>query len=173
VDSAMITNITRTVGIDLRSLIECTTDAGADINFSSGADASPDFINSSTDGLGFTLSFDATGGSPDVERACAPIPVPADYASSGIVVVRATKGAETGANSEVINCAGSINGAALGTAGTVTTSGTTSARYQCVPTLSGLAAGDSLSLTLWITSGGTADDQVNFASVAFEYAAIQ
>jgi hypothetical protein len=89
--------------------LECTTDAGALINFSSGADAFPDYINSATDGLGFTLDFDATGGSPDTTSVCAQITVPADYASGGAVMVRATKSAETGANSEVINCKGSAS----------------------------------------------------------------
>lgn len=168
-----IADISRAVPLPLRSFIECTTDAGADINFTSGADAFPDFINSATDGLGFTLSFDATGGSVDTTRVCASITVPQDYVSGGAVVVRATKGAETGTNSELITCAGSINGAALGATGTITATGTASAAYTCTPTLTSLAAGNSVALTLYITSGGTPDDQVDIASAEFRYAASQ
>jgi hypothetical protein len=168
-----IADITRTVNLPLRSWIECTTDAGADINYSSGADAFPDFINSATDGLGFTLDFDATGGSVDTASVCNQLQVPSDYASGGAIIVRATKGAETGANSEVINCKGSINGAALGTGGTITTTGTTSAVYVCTPTLTNLAAQNSLGIDLYITSGGTADDTVSMQSIAFEYTAVE
>ena len=171
--AAYITNITRSVSIPLRSWLECTTDAGGVITPTDGTDAHPNLANSATNGLGFSLSFDATGGSVDTDYVCSQIPVPRDYASSGYLVFRATKGAETGANSEVLNCQGSINGAALGAAGTVTTSGTASAAYVCGPTLTALAAGDSLGLTFNITSGGTADDAVNVYSVAFEYLAIE
>lgn len=170
-----VADISRTVTIPLTSFVECTTDAGADINYTSGVDASPDFINSATNGLGFTLTFDATGGSPDTEYVCGNLMVPQDFSATAtpVFVIRATKGAETGANSEVINCAGSINGAALGTAGTVTTSGTASAAYTCAPTLTSLAAGNALSFEFHITSGGTADDAVNFQSVEFRYSATQ
>lgn len=169
ITASMIANITRTVNLPLRSWIECTTDAGADINFTDGADAFPDFINSSTNGLGFSLTFDAS--TADTAFVCNQLNVPQDYISGGAITVEATKGAETGANSEVINCAGSINGAALGTAGTVTTSGTAAARYVCTPTLTGLAAGNSLGIEIHITSGGTADDAVNVLAIAFEYTA--
>jgi hypothetical protein len=58
-------------------------------------------------------------------------------------------------------------------AGTVTTSGTASAVYACTPTLTSLAAGNSLGLTLNITSGGTPDDTVSMQSIAFEYTATE
>lgn len=173
IGAAEVADVTRSVTLPLHSFIECSTDAGTAIGFDTTADALPDFANSSTDGLGFTLTFDATGGSPDTTRVCASITVPPDYVSGGAIVARATKGAETGANTEVLNCAGSINGAALGTAGTVTVSGTASAAYTCTPTLTSLAAGNSVAITLYITSGGTADDAVNLASVEFQYTATQ
>lgn len=168
--AAAITDITRTVSIPLASFIECTTDAGGSLlDFSSGADSHPDFINSATNGLGFVLAFDATGGSVDTDDVCSNLMVPADYASNGTFVVRATKGAETGANSELLTCAGSIDGAALLASGTITTTGTASAIYVCPATLTALAANDSLSFFLGITSGGTADDTVNLAAVSFAY----
>lgn len=168
-----IANISRAVPLPLKAFIECTTDGGADINYSSGADAFPDYVNSATNGLGFTLSFDDTGSSEDTAVICIQLTVPQDYVSGGSVVTRATKDAETGANSELITCAGSINGAALGTAGTIATSGTASAAYTCTPTLSGLAAGDSLALAVYITSGGTMDDVVNITSGEWRYTGSQ
>lgn len=173
ITAASVANITRTVSISLMDFIECTTDAGAAINFTDGADAFPDFINSSTNGLGFSLTFDATGGSVDTAFVCVQVLVPFNYVSGGAVKIEATKGAETGANTEVLNCAGSINSAALGTAGTVTLTGTAAASYSCTPTLTALAAGNSLGLELHITSGGTADDSVIVWAVGFEYTASQ
>ena len=169
--SIQVLTITREVPLPLHAWIECTTDAGANFDFSSGADAFPDLINSATDGLGFTLDFDATGGSPDTARICTSLKVPVNYSSGGALVARVLKSGETGANTEVINCAGSIDGAALLTAGTVTVTGATSQSVTCTPTLTSLAAGDSLSLTAYITSGGTVDDTVKIASLAFSYAA--
>lgn len=168
-----IANISRTVSIPLLSFAECTTNAGALLSFTDGTDAHPHLANSSTDGLGYTLSFDATGGSVDTDYVCTQIPVPQDYVDGGVVVVRATKGAETGANSELITCQISVNGAALTAAGTIATSGTASAAYSCPPTLTDVAAGAALGITLRITSGGTADDAVNFQAVEFRYTATE
>lgn len=173
IDATEIANVTRAVNIPLRSFIECTTDAGADINFSSGADAFPDFINSSTDGLGLTITWDDTGGSVDTAYICDQLTVPPDYVSGGALVLRASKDAHTAGNTEVINCAGSINGAALGTAGTTTVTTSTLTTYTCTPTLTGLAAGNSLSFTAYITSSGTVDDAVSMNSVEFTYTATQ
>lgn len=167
-------DISRTVHLPLGAFYECTTNAGAALAFTDGTDAHPFRSNSSTDGLGEVIAFDATSGSPDTDYICTDLIVPQDYAGTGAAfVVRATKGAETGANTELINCAGSINGAALGTAGTVTTSGTASSAYTCAATLTALAAGDALGVTFRITSGGTADDAVNFQAVEFRYTATE
>lgn len=168
-----IANISRTVSIPLLSFAECTTNAGALLSFTDGTDAHPHLANSSTDGLGYTLSFDATGGSVDTDYVCTQLPVPQDYVDGGVIVIRATKGAETGANSELITCQISVNGAALTTAGTIATSGTASAAYSCPPTLTGVTAGVALGITLRITSGGTADDAVNFQAAEFRYTATE
>jgi hypothetical protein len=173
IGAAEIANITRTVSIPLMGFIECTTDAGTAIGFDATADALPDYVNSSTNGLGFHLAFDDTGGTPDTAFVCAQVLIPADYASGGAVIAEITKDAETGANTEVLNCAGSINGAALGTAGTATLSGTAAAKYSCTPTLTSLAAGNSLGIELHITSAGTVDDIVQVLAVAFEYTATE
>lgn len=173
IDSTEIANITRTVSIPLISFMECTTDAGANIDFSDDADAFPDFTGLATDGLGFFLEFDSTGSSEDTARACDNLTVPEDYASNGLFELVVAKDAETGANTEVINCAGSINGAALGAGGTVTVSGTALVAYSCEPTLTSLAAGDSLGFTIYVTSGGTVDDDTQIYSVGFQYTATQ
>jgi hypothetical protein len=175
--ASSINDQSRAVSISLVSFIECTTDAGATLlDFTSGADSHPDFANSATDGLGFTLSFDATGGSVDTDHVCSQLMVPPDYASGGAFLLRATKSAETGANGEYANVGGSIDGAALGATlptSSVGISGTASALYTITPALAGLTAGDSLAFTVWITSGGTVDDAVNLAGIAFQYVAVQ
>jgi hypothetical protein len=171
IGAAEVADVTRSVPIPLMSFIECSTNGGATIEYTDGADAFPDFINSATDGLGFVLAFDDTGGQVDVSYVCSQLIVPQDYASGGAFAVRTTKNAETGANAEVLNCAGSINGAALGAGGTVTIATDASTRYTCTPTLAALAAGDSLSLELHVT--GTVDDIVNIAAVEFVYTATQ
>lgn len=173
VGAAEIADRTASLHVGLREFIECTTDAGADINFSSGADAFPDYINSATNGLGFTLTFDDTGGTEDTAYICGNLTVPPDYVSGGTFKLLVTKDAETGANTEVVNCAGSINGAALGTAGTATVTGASAQVITCTPTLTSLAAGNSVSFEIHLTSGGTMDDTLNIHSVEFQYTATQ
>lgn len=174
VGAAEIANVTRTISIPLNGFIECETNGGAALTIgTSGADALPDIICSNTDGLGCSLQYDDTGGSPDTAEACAQFVVPSDYASGGAFIVRATKDAETGANTEVLNCQVSVNGAALEAAGTVTLSGTASASYTCTPTIAALAAGNSVGFTFFVTSGGTVDDTVDIQSVGFQYTATQ
>lgn len=173
VSAGEILDLTRTISVPIFSMIECTTDAGALIGFDATADALPDFSCSATDGLGCSLTFDAVGGSVDTAKACGVFVVPADYASGGAFIFRATKSAETGANSEVINVQISNDGAALEAAGTATTSGTAAATYTVTPTIAGLAAGESVGFAVSVTSGGTADDAVNILSIGFTYTATQ
>ena len=169
-----ITNLTRApIHLPLRSFIECQTDAGADIGFGEGADALPDFINSATDGVGFTLRFDDSLAQEDQNvEICNQFVVPSDYVSTLTVRVRADKDAHAGAT-EVLNCDASINGAALtGTPGTVEITSASSTSYACTLP-SSYAANDSVSLALWITSGGTMDDVVDLAAVEITYTATQ
>lgn len=173
VSASEIANVVRYVPIPLMSFIECDTDAGALIGFDTTADALPDFVNSATDGTGFVLRFDDTGSSEDQSTSvCAQVLVPADYASGGAFEIRALKDAHTAAT-EVLNCAVSVNGAALQAAGTTTTSASASTAYACTPTIASLAANDSLSFHLYITSDSTMNDIVDIAAVAFFYTATQ
>jgi hypothetical protein len=172
IDAAEIANVTRTVSVPLHSFIECTTDAGANLDFNSGADAFPDLINAATDGLGFALVFDDTGGTEDTTRVCSQFTLPSDYTSGGAFSVRASKDADAGAT-ELINCAVSLNGAALLATGTITTTATANTAYTCTPTFTAAAALDSVGFTLYITSGTTADDAVSITSVGFNYVSTQ
>jgi hypothetical protein len=173
IDSTEIANVTRNVNVPLGAFIDCQTDAGALIGFDTTADALADYVNSATDGTGFVIRFDDTGSSEDQSsEICSQLKVPADYASGGTFTIRALKDAHTAAT-EVINCAVSVNGAALETAGTVTTSASATTSYTCTPTIAALAANDSLSFYLSITSDSTMNDVVDLASVAFTYTATQ
>lgn len=173
VDATSVVDTTRYISFPLRSFVECQTDAGADIGFDTTADALPDFVNSATDGTGLILRFDDVTGTEDQNsEVCNNFTVPPDYASGGHFRVRALKDAHAGAT-EVMNCAVSVNGAALQTAGTVTVSVLATTPYSCTPTIASLAANDSVSYSLSITSGTTMDDQVDIASVEFVYTATQ
>ncbi len=173
VGAAEIADPTRCISIPLRSFIDCSTDAGADLNFTSGADTYPDFINSSTDGQGFSIQFDDASGTEDQNAyICSQTAIPADYSSGASLRVRASKDAHSGAT-EIINCNVSVNGGSLETQGSVTTSATASTSYTCTPTIASLSANDSLGIALWIGSGTTMDDTVSITSVQFCYTATQ
>ncbi len=173
VTAGEILDVTRQINIPLYSLIECDTDAGTAIGFGESVDALPDFINSATDGTGLVLRFDDTGSSEDQSTSvCGQISVPPDFVSTAAFKIRAVKDAHTAAT-EVINCAVSINGAALLTAGTVTTSASASTAYTCTPTATSLAAADSMAFHFFITSDSTMNDVVDLAAIAFSYVATQ
>lgn len=168
-----VADVVRYINFPLNGFIECQTDAGALIGFDTTADALPDYVNSATDGTGLVIRFDDTGSSEDQgSEICNQFTVPADYVSGGAFVIRALKDAHAGAT-EVLNCAVSVNGAALQAAGTTTTTASASTSYTCTPTIASLAAGDSVSFYLSITSGTTMDDGVDIASVSFSYTATQ
>ncbi len=173
IGAAEIANVTRAINISIFSLFECSTNAGAAIPFTDGTDTRPHFANSPTNGLGAVLRFDDTAASEDTDFVCGALMVPSDYTSGGAFIVRAVKDALTAGNTEILNCAGSINGAALGTAGTVTIATQASTAYTCTPTLTGLAANDSVSFELHLTSSGTVDDITDIAAIEFTYTSTQ
>lgn len=172
VDATSVVDTTRAVNIPLTTFIDCQTDAGAQLDFSSGADVIADFVNSATDGQGATIRFDDTSGTEDqASEICSTFTVPPDYASGGEFRIRALKDAHAGAT-EVINCGVSVDGAALGTVGTVTTTGLASTSYTCTPGGT-FAVNSSVNGYLSITSGTTMDDAVDVAGVEFVYTATQ
>lgn len=173
IGSSEIADTTRIINVPLYSFIDCQTDAGAAIGFDTTADALADFVNSATDGTGFTLRFDDTGSTEDQNmEVCSQFTVPGEYASGGQFRIRADKDADTGAT-EVLNVGVSVNGAALQTAGTATTSGSTTATYMVTPTIAALAGWDAVSFYISVTSDGTMNDVVDLQSVAFVYTASQ
>lgn len=173
VSAGEIVDVARGISIPLFSFIECDTAAGTQIGFDTTADTLPDFVNSATDGLGFVLRFDDTGGTEDQGiEVCNQFTIGPDYASGGEFRVRAVKDADTGAT-EVINCAVSVNGAVLQAVGTIEASEAASTSYTCAPTIAALAANDSVSFYLSIGSDGTMNDIVDIASVEFVYTATE
>lgn len=171
--TAVIPDTVRAINMPLGAFIDCQTDAGALIGFDTTADALADYVNSATDGTGRVLRFDDTSGTEDQSmEVCQEFMVPPDYSSGGSFRIRAVKDAHTAAT-EVLNCAVSVNGAALQTAGTVTTSAATSTAYTCTPTISALAVNDSVSMYLSITSDSTMNDIVDVAAVEFVYTSAQ
>lgn len=172
-----IADVTRAISFPLFSFVECTTNAATALKFTDGTDALPNFNNSSTDGLGGTIRFDDTGSSEDeTTKICNSFMVPSDYASGGTFRVRALKDGATATNSEDINCAVSVNGAALEAAGTISVSVAATGSYICTPTIAALAVNDSVSYNLTITSetgAGLMDDTVDIASVEFVYTSTQ
>jgi hypothetical protein len=165
---SVTSGISRSVNLPITSFVGCTGAAAYAIPFSNGADTKPELLN--TTNVGETLEFDVVT-QVDTDHACQSVMVPADYQSGGTFRIESNKTGDTGAT-EILTCAISINGAAALASGTVTTAGTAAANYTCTPTITGLAAGNSMGFSLWITSGGTANDGVGILSVRFEYLAV-
>src|SRR3990170_4139100 len=157
----LIANPTRNISIPLRSFYDCTTDAGADLSFASGADTLPDFINSATDGVGMYIEWDDAGGALDIGYVCSNFQVPQDYASGGSFRISWDKDGETtGTNSEVVNVNANINYGALATVDSDNLVGATEQELVSTPTVITYAAGDSVGVVIYITGPGTMDDAV-------------
>lgn len=165
-----IADTERGINLPLRSFIECETNAGADLDFSSGADAFADFVGLATDGQGFSITFDATGGSVDSAEICANLVVPQDYSSGGALRLVISKDGETGANDEFINSQVSVDAASLGDAYATELTTSTLTVYTITPTAT-YAAGDAVGVMLNITSTGTVDDAVLLHGVEWYYTA--
>ena len=89
--------LVRAISIPLASFIDCQTNSGALLDFASGTDSTPDFSNSSTDGQGFTIEFDAAVIPDEDSEICSQLLVPPDYVSGASFLVRASKSSNTGA----------------------------------------------------------------------------
>jgi hypothetical protein len=170
-ESGDIADRFREISIPLASFIDCQTDGGAFLGFSSGTDSIADFHNSATDGQGFTIRFDDITGSEDQSsEICSQLQIPLDYSSGGSFHVRYSKDAQSGVI-ERIQCGASVDGGALGAANSFGTNA--SGVALCVPAFSpSLHADASLSFYLAVTTAsGTMDDLVDIHSVDFEYIA--
>lgn len=169
-----IANISRSLPVGIMNLYDCTTNAGALIAWAEApAGVLPEYIGNSTDGLGAVLRFDATSSYVDTGYVCANILVPPDYVSGGALTLEVAKTGETAGATEILDCQGSINGAALGTVGTVTITGAAAQSVTCTPTLTALAAGNAVTLAIYVTSSGTRDDGVDILALQFQYTATE
>lgn len=176
VDAAMISNTTRAIQIPLRSWIECDTNAGADINFTSGADAFPDFINRNTDGEGFLLGFDADAANEDQDvSVCAQVTVPPDYSEAGSRImhlyVRASKDGNGGAIENLV-CGFSNNGGSFQSQTTIPIDSAGQVVYECPGSFLRVAH-DVVAIALTISSPTTINNQVDILGVELDYPATQ
>jgi len=172
ITAAMISDSTRRINLPLNSFIECSTDAGANINFSSGAgDRFPDFVNRATDGAGFFLRFDADAGFEDTAiDVCSQVQLPSDWQTSGALslVVNAVQPSPSG-TTERLHCGGGLDGAApsftnhnLGFDFPST--------FPCSIPPGGAIQGDTVNVAFDITGlAGTMDSVVDVNSVALSY----
>jgi hypothetical protein len=173
-----VPNVQRSISIPLTSFVDCSTASGALLDFSSGADNAPDFVNSPESGGGFTITYDHDANPDHDFRICAQLMVPADYASGGTFQVRTTKDGDNGYFEEYLYCAANVNNSGLGYyAYTDFVYESSSTLLWCTPGMA-LTAGSSLSFYLAVSGGagccaiGT-DDNVSIHSVAFVYTATQ
>jgi Collagen triple helix repeat (20 copies) len=166
-----VSSVDRAISIPLASFIDCQTDSGAPLNFTSANDSIADFNNSSTDGQGFTIQFDAAGTPDQNSEICSQLLVPPDYVSGAGFSVRASKSASAD-SAEDLTCGVSVDGGAVQAAAVATTTAGNNL-YTCSPTSIGLTAGSSVSFYLSIASAGTMDDAVDIHAVAFRYTSQQ
>ncbi len=173
IEAGEITDLTRSVNIPLTSFIDCQTDGGAFLDFSSGADPIANFFAPPADGSGVILDFDATVGSEDQNsEVCAHFVVPPDYASGGTFRFAGALVLTPTGSDEVLNCSAGRNFNAHEAAGTVAITGALDF-LTCTPTLTGLAGGDNVDFFFMITSSGTMDNAVRLFSLEFRYTATQ
>jgi hypothetical protein len=165
----------RTIQLPLMSFADCDTDTGAPLDFTNGVDRAPDFHGSATDGAGFSIRFDSVAGTEDQDfEICTQLTVPIDYASGGLLILRAAKGQNLGADETLVCGARLNNQGALGRSGSILLSAASSTRYVCPPGYpSPLAPDNTINIYLAITSSTTMDTFVDLSSVEFHYLARQ
>lgn len=164
--AAEITNLTRSVPLPLDAWVNCTTPAALD--YSSGADASPDIIVASSV---VAITYDDTGASIDTEEICTTFTVPSDYASGGSFVARATADAAT-AEIETFSCRISVDGAAVGAANAGNMVSQTPVQSVTSTPAGTWAAGASIAVSCK-QGNASADDVVSFHSIEGRYTAVQ
>jgi hypothetical protein len=176
VSAGMISNPTRAISLPLTSFVDCDSDAGAHLDFVSGADRIPDFVNSPTDGQGFSIVFDTASGNEDQNsEICSQLAVPPDYVGGGTVVIRAEQAASTG-DEELLSCGGTHNGTGPGAPVRVQTAAG-NASYACTPQVPNAPGppvpGSQIGLFLSIGSSATINDPVTVHAVEWTYTAAQ
>jgi hypothetical protein len=156
------------IELPLSSFHDCET-TGSLLDYSSGADSLPDFTGHQTDGAGYEIEFDATGGSPDQDaEICAQFLKPVDYVSGGNILVLAAKPTDSGA-SESVRVMIAADGNAPGTPSSISV-GSGLTEYGFGKTF---PAGSVITLALSVTSSSTMNDPVRLHAVGVQYTARQ
>lgn len=172
VTPAMVVNQTRSVSLPLTSFVDCDSAANAFLDFSSGADAAPDFNrNSATNGTGIALEFDDTAGSEDdFFDVCSQLAVPEDWASGGRVRFRATNSSAPTAPVESLRCRFSSDVLQAAPTGSVPLSQGVNS-YTCSPSHPVFGRGSNLTVSIAVTSDSAMNDDVRVLAVEFLYEA--
>jgi hypothetical protein len=174
VDASMIPDAARAIQLPLRSFIDCDTDGGADINFTTGVDALPDFVGQAADGAGFVIRFDDTGGSPDSGSSiCSQVMIPPDAAAGSILhlILRASRDANTAGAGESFSCAAAVNGGASTDLAIVSPSTASPTALDCGMAIA-YAPHDLVTIGLTVNSaGGPMNDELDLHGVELEYVA--
>jgi hypothetical protein len=159
---------TRSVSLPLNSFVNVT--ANQTLDFTSGADSSPDFGAVSDRPY---IEWDDTGGSADVDQVATSFTVPQDFASNGTIRLIYREFGTVGVSERIV-CDASTNDTAFGAADTVSAGG--------VPALIGANIDPVVTYTPGATivlrcnaddglGGTTANDPVRLHSATFNYTA--
>ncbi len=133
-------------------------------DFSSGADANPDFV---TVGFGAALEFDVTSGSSDSNgpRVTSTATIPPDFDSSPVFQLRVVKPTNTGAGSDGLTCQMLADGVSqVGTNTTVTGTAVQTLDYSLG---GGRTAGEVAAISCQTTA--STDDAIRILGAEFAY----
>jgi len=164
VTSGMVVDQQRSVSIPLSSFMDCSG-SGAPLDFSSGADAAPDYTLLAS-AEAYYIRWDNTTGSEDNHPICTQITVPPDYAGNGVLRIAASKSGDT---------APAVEELFVSTNGNVGDTGTLSASLASYDVTPGpLTAGGRLVINIVASgSGPPLDDSVDVHAVDLVYDSAQ
>lgn len=167
VGTADIGNLTRSVNLPLGSFLDSST--GSYLDFSSGADNSPDFADADSDVIPEIVYDDDASPNYDLDRIVTSLTVPPDAVAGGTgsIALRISKDAQTGV-SEHLDCFISVNGAGGG-AGSIEFNDAAIATKN-MPFSTTFSPGDSIGVSCEIDAF---DDSVLIHSAEFRYSAVQ
>jgi hypothetical protein len=175
VGASEIADTVRSVSLPLTSFLICTPSASGIVDFTSGADAKPDFENPVDARL--AMVWDVVFFEEDTNAVCASFAVPADYASGGTVRLVSTAGSGQSNDWQVATVRqtpGSTEDTtpSIATGGTNCDSGITSGNaYVCSTTITdALNAGDAIIVSVRRAGGSNA---MRLHGVEFRYTATQ
>jgi hypothetical protein len=161
---------TRSVSIPLANFVN--VDTNQTLDFSSGADSSPDFGAASDRPY---IEWDDTGGSADTDQLAAQFEVPADYESGGTIHLLFREFGTVGVNERII-CDASKNDTAFGADDTVSAAGVPAFITANIDPVVSYSPSAVIVLRCNVDDGlggGSANDPVRIHSVAFEYTSVR